>query len=573
MHPKKIELSKNWKVKYYFAFHEGQNSGLKAKELKGLNLPEFWFDLPPLSKVVYQNRFILQNEYRYLQLYFDRLECTAEIKINNNKIYQHSGNRDNFSIDIKHHINIGSENLLTIITKPDGLDGRVMGRISLLESDEKIEPPINYHKQKAIKPPKWLDDCIIYELYIRAFDQDGDFQAVIQKLDYLQELGINCIWLMPIFPIGLKRRKGSQGSPYAIKDFKEINPKYGSAQDFRKLVDKAHSRGVKVILDIACNHTAWDNELIEKKPDWFSQDENGEIVQPGNTDWSDVADLDYNNSEVREYMLEVLLYWVEEFDIDGFRMDVAEFVPLDFWEKVFKEMKKIKPQPLMLAEGDHPQLHASAFHLSYGWNTRLSLLRILNYNQSAKAFQKVVEHEQKVYPKNTLKMRFTENHDLERSRKIFGKGESKLAALLCFTIPGVPMVYTGQELGASHKPSLFEKDPVDWSQVDRELLKFYKTLIEVRKQNQLLAKGKIRFLENSQENVAISFFRDDESDQLLIVANTLDYGLDIDIYTKNLIKVHQLDRILGNSVIYQIQDGKITMQIPVYGFGVYQIND
>ncbi|HMA63369.1 MAG TPA: alpha-amylase family glycosyl hydrolase [bacterium] len=566
----KADLSENWRISYYFRDGKGEQN-TPNKVMENRVLPEFWFDLPPFAKIIYTRQFVIEKKANFVGLYFDRLESPAEIFINDKVVYQHEGNQANFSVEITDYIQFNTKNQIKIITRPNGRDGRIRGRVDLLSNDQEISAPLAYHQQKSLDYPEWLSNSVIYELYVRAFSKSGDFQSVIQKLDYLQELGINCIWLMPIFPVGEKNRKGSQGSPYSIRDFKSVNPEYGDQRDLKELVKQAHVRDMKIILDIACNHTAWDNDLTDEHPEWFTRDHKDDIIHPPHTDWYDVADLDFNNPEVRKYMLDVLLYWIKNFDIDGYRMDVAEFIPLDFWENALEEMQKIKSDILMLAEGDHPQLHSKAFHLSYAWNTRQSLIRVLNYEQPLKAFQRVVEHEINIYPKNTLRMRFSENHDLERSLQVFGKEKSKQAALLSFTIPGVPMIYAGQEIGAKENPSLFDKDSIKWKQKDAQFIKFYQKLINLRRNYSAFAQGEIRFKTNSEDESVLTFLRSVDDEKFIIVANISDQPRLVNCMAGLSVRLKNFYKVLGNSRIYRVINGQVAVHIPAYGYGIYKI--
>lgn len=567
----KVDLSKNWTIAYYFRDNDRGEQDAPNKVMEDRVLPEFWFDLPPFAKIVYTRKFNPGPKAKHAVLYFDRLESPAEIYINDEFIYRHKGDCANFTVEITNNIQFDTQNRIKIITKPDGRDGRIRGRIQLLLNDREIPEPINYNATRAREYPDWLSDCVIYELYVRAFSKSGDFKSITQKLDRLSELGINCIWLMPIFPVGEKNRKGSQGSPYSIQNFKRINPEFGNEQDLKELVEQAHARDMKIILDIACNHAAWDNKLTDKHPDWFTRNHKDEMIHPPHTDWFDVVDLDFNNPEVRKYMFDVLLYWIKKFDIDGYRMDVAEFIPLDFWENALTEMQKIKPDVLMLAEGDHPQLHSKAFHLSYAWNIRQSLIRTLHYEQPLKAFQTVVEQESNIYPHNSLRMRFSENHDLQRSIRVFGSEKSKLAALLSFTIPGVPMIYAGQEIGVDQKPSLFEKEPVNWQDKDAEIVEFYQKLINFRRDYPSLTDGNIRFLVNSQDNEVITFLRSGENEKIIIVANPGDHDCSVNCLAGQSVKIEKLKKLFGNSRIYRVIDGEISLRIPAYGYGIFKI--
>ncbi|NIV14775.1 MAG: alpha-amylase, partial [Aliifodinibius sp.] len=215
------------------------------------------------------------------------------------------------------------------------------------------KPLADYSEHRLPEPPSWAKQGVLYELYLRAFTEEGTFRAAIEKLDHLKKLGVDIIWLMPIYPIGEEGRKGRLGSPYAVKNFRSINPELGNEEDFRLLIDEIHKRQMKVLLDIVPNHAANDHPLIDAHPEWFMQDEDGNFIRV-EEDWTDVIDFTYQNPQMRRYMKENLFYWVREFDIDGYRCDVAGMVPHDFWADVIPALREIKPDLFLLAEWEDP---------------------------------------------------------------------------------------------------------------------------------------------------------------------------------------------------------------------------
>ena len=200
--------------------------------------------------------------------------------------------------------------------------------------------PAPYVKVPA---PEWSADSTIYQMNTRQFTAEGTFKAAQEQLPRIAEMGIEIIWLMPIHPIGEEQRKGPLGSPYAVKNYRAVNPELGTEEEFRAFVDRAHELGLKVILDWVANHSAWDNSHVVSNPEWYSKTPEGDMMPPEGTDWSDVVDFDYSQAGLREYMTGSLTYWVREFDIDGYRADVAGYVPLDFWETARAELEAIKP--------------------------------------------------------------------------------------------------------------------------------------------------------------------------------------------------------------------------------------
>src|SRR5437762_9970847 len=242
-------------------------------------------------------------------------------------------------------------------------------RISLAQ-----QPLRDVSKVSAHPARDWVRNGVIYETYPRDFSQDGNFKGITKQLDRLKDLGVTILWLMPIHPIGQEKKKGTIGSPYAVRDYYAINPDYGTKDDLKRLIAEAHRRGMKVIIDIVANHTSWDSVMM-KWPEFYEHDAGGHITYPH--DWTDVAELNYANPELQRYMTDMLKYWIREFDLDGFRCDVAEEVPIDFWENARAELDKIKPDIVMLAEGHKAELLLKAFDFDYSWPLHSALTNVL----------------------------------------------------------------------------------------------------------------------------------------------------------------------------------------------------
>src|SRR5689334_16542117 len=245
-------------------------------------------------------------------------------------------------------------------------------------------------KLSARSTRAWVRDGVIYQIFPRNFSSEGNFKGVTAQLDRLKDLGVSILWLMPIHPIGQEKKKGSIGSPYAVRDYYSINPDYGTKDDLKRLVTEAHRRGLKVIIDIVANHTSWDSVLM-KTPEFYRRDAAGQILSP--YDWTDVAALNYENAKLRRYMTEMLTYWVREFDLDGFRCDVAGEVPTDFWEQARAELEKVKPDIFMLAEAHKAELEVKAFDLDYSWPLHSALTDVLQGRAPASDLRKAWEDE------------------------------------------------------------------------------------------------------------------------------------------------------------------------------------
>jgi glycosidase len=376
--------------------------------------------------------------------------------------------------------------------------------------------------QQARTAPAWLRAGVIYEIFPRNFSPAGDFNGITAQLDRLNDLGVTVLWLMPVFPIGEKLHKGGIGSPYAIRDYYAINPDYGTANDLKRLVNEAHQRGMKVILDIALNHTAWDNVLISSHPEFYKQDAAGKIIPPV-PEWADVAGLNYQNPKLREYMIAMMKYWVQEFGVDGFRCDAAAYMPTDFWEQARVELEKTRPDIGLLAEADKPELLVKAFDIDYSWPLRSTLDDVLVKGAPASNLRATWEENLRWFPKGALHMRISDDHDEARAVAKYGIRGALAAQALMFTLDGVPLLYNGMEAGdatESGDPALFEKLPIFWSPKERPPLRdIYRDLIKLRKQYPAFRRSGVNWLHNSDEADLVSFMRQDASDQFVIVIN------------------------------------------------------
>ncbi len=376
-------------------------------------------------------------------------------------------------------------------------------------------------KEPARPTREWVRDGVIYEIYPRAFSQQGNFNRITAELDRLKDLGVTILWLMPIHPIGQEKKKGTIGSPYAVRDYYAINPDYGTKEDLKRLINEAHRRGLKVIIDIVANHTSWDSVLM-KHPEFYKRDAKGNITYP--YDWFDIAALDYSNRQLRRYMTEILVYWIREFDLDGFRCDVAGEVPTDFWESSRSELEKIKPDIVMLAEAHKPELLVKAFDLDYSWPLHSALTDVLQGQKAASEIRVAWENEVRDWPRNSIHLRFSDNHDERRAIARFGEKGALAASALVFTLDGVPLIYNGQEVGdttESGAPALFEKLPVFWPIAERrpEFPRFYKQMMDLRRATNALRRGSLHWLSNSDEARVVTYVRRTNDEEVLIAIN------------------------------------------------------
>ena len=374
---------------------------------------------------------------------------------------------------------------------------------------------------KAPAHPAWLDDAVIYEIFPRDFSAEGTLQAVTAKLDSLQHLGVNVLWIMPVHPIGKLHRLGPLGSPYSVQDYYAIDPDLGTKADFQQLVQGAHQRHMRVILDMVVNHTAWDSVMMAH-PEFYQHDAAGNVVSPHG--WSDVAALNYGNPALRRYIADVFLYWLKNFDLDGFRCDAASFVPTDFWEQLRPELKKVKPEVLLLAEASKPELMTQAFDLDYGWPLLHTLNQVIQQGEPASSIETQIAAQAARFPEGTEHMLISDDHDERRATVRYGEAGALTASALVFTLPGVPLLYNGMEAGdatESGGPQLFEKLRIDWgaAQQFRQFPEVYQVLLPLRQASSALRHGDLVWLHNSDEQHVISYERQSAEETDLIVAN------------------------------------------------------
>jgi glycosidase len=371
--------------------------------------------------------------------------------------------------------------------------------------------------------PEWSKNAVIYEVNVRQYTKEGTFNAFKEHLPRLEEMGVDILWFMPVHPIGVKNRKGTLGSYYSVKDYEGINPEFGTMEDFRTLVNDVHARGMKVIIDWVANHTAWDNVWVEEgHKDWYTLDSIGGLQPPIGTDWWDVADLNFDNKEMRERMISSMQFWLKDVDIDGFRCDVAEWVPDDFWNQARPELDKIKPV-FMLAEAEHPEHHEEAFDMSYAWEFHFIMNDIAQGKKDATAVVEYLEKDKR-FPADAYRMQMTSNHDENTwkgtVKERLGDGVQTFAVMAA-TLQGMPLIYSGQEAGLDHRLEFFEKDEIDWTETP--LSGFYTRLIEANHKNQALWNGEhggdTRIVTTGDDTKVIAYYREKNGNAALVLLN------------------------------------------------------
>jgi glycosidase len=363
-------------------------------------------------------------------------------------------------------------------------------------------------------------DIVMYEINERAFSATGDFAGITERLDSIEALGVNVIWLMPVHPIG---EVNSVNSPYCVKDYYGVNPEYGSLSDLRELVQEAHDRGMAVILDWVANHTSWDNDWIYNES-WYTQDNNGDIIHPAGTDWEDVADLNYDNSEMRLEMIEAMKYWILMANVDGFRCDAADFVPYSFWSQAIGSLQNIPDREIiLLAEGARADHFSAGFQMTFGWDFYNKNINVFMNNQAATGLYQTHHSVYNSIPEGKHRLRFTSNHDKcaweDTPLVLFGGKEASVAAFVITAyMGGVPLVYNGQEVGCPIKLPIFSNSQIDWS-INAEMFHEYRKIIELRNSNIALRSGTLEDFSNSD---IVAFTRESSGNEVLVLVNTRD---------------------------------------------------
>jgi glycosidase len=335
--------------------------------------------------------------------------------------------------------------------------------------------------------PDFMKTAVLYEVNLRQYTESGTIKEFSEHLDTLKEMGINTLWFMPIHPISVTNRSGKLGSYYSVSDYREVNPEFGTKEDFKALVDKAHEMGFRVILDWVANHTGWDNPWITEHPDWYTR-KDGEIISPENMGWPDVADLNYDNEDMRKEMIACMKYWVTEFDVDGFRCDYAPGVPVDFWEEARKELDSVK-DIYMIEEDLGGVAEANldyAFDSNYATKVYETMLAVGKGGKTADRIKLYIPKAEN----NTFPMYYLDNHDVNSYDRTIAEAfpEEQLPSMytLIFTLPGVPMVYSGDEIGYDKAIAFMDKDTIDWEKTGKDYRGLIRKLSDLKQDNPCL---------------------------------------------------------------------------------------
>lgn len=414
-------------------------------------------------------------------------------------------------------------------------------------------------EKAAPAQPDWVPSANVYEVNLRQFSPEGNIAGFRQQIPRLKRLGVKVLWFMPIHPIGLKNRKGTLGSYYSVANYKAVNPEFGTLAEFKSMVDEIHQNDMKVLIDWVPRHTAWDNPWIKKHPEYYQKGKNGKITDPINPatgkswGWTDVAALDYTNEGLHDAMIEAMLFWVNQTGIDGFRVDVAGEVPVEFWRKAIPALREANPEIFMLAESEEPWLrNEGLFNMTYGWSFHHLMKDIAQGKKGIDEIEKWYKADRAKFTQG-FHMHFTQNHD-ENSwtgteEELFGSAKNIMAVLAC-TYDGMPLVYNGQEAPLTKRLEFFEHDPIQWGNVERT--GFYQALLGIHARQKALwageAGGEAVRIKTNHDDKIFAFKREKDDNRVIVILNMSNEELDVRIEDRSLDDVYR-DVFMGMNLL------------------------
>jgi glycosidase len=426
---------------------------------------------------------------------------------------------------------------------------------------------------QPLSAPEWSKNATIYEVNIRQFTPEGTFKAFQSHLPRLKAMGVDIIWLMPVHPIGVKNRKGGLGSYYAVKDYKGVNPEFGNENNFAELVKATHEQGMKLIIDWVANHSSPDHVWVDEgKKEYYTLDSLGNLQPTIGTDWWDVADLNYDNAEMRQRMIEAMKFWVEKYDIDGFRCDVAGWVPIDFWKEMRAALDPVK-HLFYLAESEEPFMH-DAFHMTYAWEFHHILNKIAQGKENADAIRKYLDEQKVKYKPSAYRMQFTSNHDENswNGTEMERLGDARLAmAVLAHTIEGMPLIYNGMETSMTKRLRFFEKDTIPWTTMD--LTYFYTKLNKLHRENPALWNGEYgstaEILSSKDQKNVLVYARRKGKNEVIVLLNLSGQAQNVSA-TDARLKGKYYDLFAANKTKKPsiCLKGSVNLDLPAWGYQV-----
>jgi cyclomaltodextrinase / maltogenic alpha-amylase / neopullulanase len=416
-----------------------------------------------------------------------------------------------------------------------------------------------YIEMKARPSAEWVKNAIIYQVSLRSFSKDGTFKSLEGRLPELKKIGVSVISLLPIHPIGELNRRGKLGNPYAIKDFYGVNPEFGTLDDFKSLIHCVHQQNLKIIISLVVHHASWDNQILMEHPDWFVHDGEGAIVSP-EIERYDVAQIDFNQHEPRKYIIAMMKYWVKEIGVDGFAFTLTEAVPLDFWNVVRKELDQIK-SVLMITDESHPAYHLEAFDLTNSRGVYHAVNHSLMSFEGASLIDDSLKREFDSFPQESLKLRYVSDQD-EIIEKVNIQSK-RIKAVLMYTLPGIPRIYNGDEIGITQRLDLFDKAEIDWSQ-GSELRVWYERLGALRTNHIALHCGSYTSISNNDPAKVYSFLRASGTDSVLLIINVTSEKITTDLIVPPSCCATWKDQF--SILVLQTKDSSLTVHLGPQSF-------
>jgi glycosidase len=429
--------------------------------------------------------------------------------------------------------------------------------------------------------PEWAKSANIYEVNVRQYTPEGTFKAFEKHLPRLKAMGVDILWFMPIQPIGKLNRKGTLGSYYSISNYEEVNPEFGTLEDFNSVVDSAHALGMKVILDWVANHTAFDHVWVTNRPSFYTKDANGKspIVALGNdgkpTDWTDVADLDYNQPDLAAAMTEAMRFWITTSKIDGFRCDMAGMVPTTFWESAIPRLKETKSDLFFLAEWEDPEL-MSVFNMDYSWSFHHDMKAVAQGEKKPTVFSNYLQKIDSSYNPDAIHMYFTTNHDENAWQgtvfERLGEYHKTMFVLATTFQNGMPLIYSGQEAGLNKRLRFFSKDTIDWTVADHSA--FYTEMLKLKHDNHALWNGnyggKMTIIPTEHPDKIYAFYREKNGNRVVVFLNfsadEIDLKVDIPALSGDF-------TIFPTEATLPFKELKMSLKLPPNGYSILTQNN
>lgn len=417
--------------------------------------------------------------------------------------------------------------------------------------------------------PAWSLQSNIYEVNLRQYTSEGTIKAFQKHLPRLKKMGVQILWFMPITPIGIEGRKMNEselGSYYAVRNYKQVNPDYGSMADWKMFVNVAHSMGFKVITDWVANHSSPDNPWIKSHPDFYAKDSTGKIISQ--YDWTDTRKLDYKSRELRDSMIDAMKFWITETGIDGYRCDIAGEVPNDFWKECISTLRKVK-DVYMLAEGETPALHEAGFHTTYGWSLFHAFADIYAGKKTLLQFDSILNKNLADFPKQASRLYFTTNHDENSWNgtefEKFGDAYKTIAVFTQTMYQSIPLIYSGQEIPNKKRLKFFVKDTLSWPSKPA-LAPFYTTLLHLRRNNPALASNaNYQRIKTGNDANVFAFMRSSGKNKVLVILNlssaTQSFSMPANAVSTNLTDIFSRKTVNSSNLK--------NMRVPAWGHFVY----